>query len=354
MVLFVLIPSAIVFYLLLNPLPIPNDEIPSPNGYDDFLAATALLPKTPLVDSPSFDVDTATTEQMREAAREVQPAVKRARRGLSYPAWKHQDYTSVETGLPEIGVLRSLARGLVASGIVKEREQDFVRAADIYLDLVKYGNSLGRGGLMVDDLVGVACAYEGHENLYRIREQVPLKECSIVLTTLAEIDQQSESPEKVLNRERTFIQHSMGWSAHLEMLLCEMVGDDAPFESYLFGVFKQKAVLRLLQLEFSLLAWRAEHGGWPESLAELVPTIIPAVPADPFSPDGHPLRYVLKGDSYLLYSVGWNGIDEQGQVQSEQCGIFDYQTGDLSLEAVYANQEKLETTTDDAEEREEE
>lgn len=354
MFLFVLIPSTIVFYRLSNPQPIPNDEFPSPNGYDDFLAATALLPKTPLVDSLDFDVDTATTEQLRKAVREVQPAVERARKGLSYPAWKHQDYTSVETGLPEIGALRSLARGLEALGVLKKREQDFIRAADIYLDLVKYGNSLGRGGVMVDDLVGIACAHVGYKNLYGIREQMPIGKYSTILTKLAEMDQQSESPENVINRERTFIQHAMGWSSHMELLLCEVVGDGEPYDGYLFAVFKQKAVVRLLQLEFALRVWRAEHGTWPESLDELVPIILPAVPADPFSPEGQPLHYDRKGNGYLLYSVGWNGIDEQGQVQTEQCGIFDYQTGDLSLEAIYANQEEPETTTDDAEERQEE
>jgi hypothetical protein len=62
------------------------------------------------------------------------------------------------------------------------------------------------------------------------------------------------------------------------------------------------------------LRWHAADydGGLPETLGELVPAYLPAVPADPFAPDGAPLRYQREGGEAVLYSVGWDGKDDGG------------------------------------------
>jgi len=36
-----------------------------------------------------------------------------------------------------------------------------------------------------------------------------------------------------------------------------------------------------------------DHGRWPDRLDELVPTYLPALPADPFHDDGRPLGYTI-------------------------------------------------------------
>jgi len=53
------------------------------------------------------------------------------------------------------------------------------------------------------------------------------------------------------------------------------------------------------------------HGGYPDTLASLVPEFLVAVPPDPV--DGRPLRYRRQEDgTFLLYSVGENGMDDGG------------------------------------------
>ncbi len=57
--------------------------------------------------------------------------------------------------------------------------------------------------------------------------------------------------------------------------------------------------------------YQLEHdGALPKSLEELVPAYLEAVPADPFS-EGR-LIYRPAFDSYLLYSVGSDGVDDGG------------------------------------------
>jgi hypothetical protein len=61
--------------------------------------------------------------------------------------------------------------------------------------------------------------------------------------------------------------------------------------------------------------YRRAHGGAPPaSLDQIVPALLPAVPADPFS--GQPLKYSVQPDRYVVYSLGPNAIDDGGSTMS--------------------------------------
>jgi hypothetical protein len=63
----------------------------------------------------------------------------------------------------------------------------------------------------------------------------------------------------------------------------------------------------------ALERYRLANGRLPETLPALVPKFLERVPNDVI--DGKPLRYRLNADGgYLLYSIGWNQIDDQGQI----------------------------------------
>ncbi|HEV3083944.1 MAG TPA: hypothetical protein VGY66_29445 [Gemmataceae bacterium] len=68
---------------------------------------------------------------------------------------------------------------------------------------------------------------------------------------------------------------------------------------------------RNLHLAFLLAAYRQDHGRYPERLAELAPKYLVNVSGDLFS--GKPLIYRREGEGYLLYSVGRDGIDDEGR-----------------------------------------
>jgi len=69
---------------------------------------------------------------------------------------------------------------------------------------------------------------------------------------------------------------------------------------------------RQLELQLALHAYSLDHGRYPSALTMLVPAYIPSVPDDPFA-DAGPLRYRLTGKTYVLYSVGTDGIDDNGK-----------------------------------------
>ena len=57
------------------------------------------------------------------------------------------------------------------------------------------------------------------------------------------------------------------------------------------------------------------HGRYPETLDELVPEYLEAVPVDLF--DAKPLRYKKVDEGFVVYSVGENGVDDGGQDDDE-------------------------------------
>ena len=67
----------------------------------------------------------------------------------------------------------------------------------------------------------------------------------------------------------------------------------------------------------ALRAYKLEHNVYPTKLQELVPNYLKQVPADPFG--GEALRYKRAGNSYVLWSIGPDGIDDGGTpIQSSQ------------------------------------
>lgn len=67
---------------------------------------------------------------------------------------------------------------------------------------------------------------------------------------------------------------------------------------------------RAVDAAVAIQRFQRRCGRLPDDLKELTPEFLPAVPEDPF--DGKPLRYVVRDDAYVLYSVGADGTDDGG------------------------------------------
>lgn len=90
------------------------------------------------------------------------------------------------------------------------------------------------------------------------------------------------------------------------------------FSDYRSGY--QREALEAMELEtdrslvlaaLALERYRLRHGVYPGRLEELVPEFLPEVPIDFM--DGKPIRYRRRPDgSFVLYSVGWDGLDGGG------------------------------------------
>jgi hypothetical protein len=84
-------------------------------------------------------------------------------------------------------------------------------------------------------------------------------------------------------------------------------------ESTTIGIIMDyRASEKLATVAMALRLYRMDHNGeWPASLAALVPKYLAEVPIDPF--DGKPIRYRAAGDDSIIWSVGFNLVDDGGK-----------------------------------------
>jgi hypothetical protein len=75
---------------------------------------------------------------------------------------------------------------------------------------------------------------------------------------------------------------------------------------------RKHAYLRCVIAGLAAERYRRAHGAWPESLTDLVPEQLSAVPLDPF--DDQPLRYLRLPGGIEIYSVGPDLKDDNGNL----------------------------------------
>jgi hypothetical protein len=96
--------------------------------------------------------------------------------------------------------------------------------------------------------------------------------------------------------------------------------------------FSQKAAFGQTAADMAVLAcalerYRIAHAKFPDSLSELVPQLLPAVPHDVIN--GQPLSYKLNPEGgYVLYSLGWNETDDRGTIKQTKNGGVEQSEGD--------------------------
>jgi hypothetical protein len=107
---------------------------------------------------------------------------------------------------------------------------------------------------------------------------------------------------------------SLSWRHPLPKLIVPALG------SY-FRVGRQEQLQRLgLRTLLAIEQHRLDRGVLPGTLDELVPAYLDAVPGDPFASAGRALTYRVlaepdeQGRGYILYSVGFDGVDNGGAI----------------------------------------
>jgi hypothetical protein len=84
-----------------------------------------------------------------------------------------------------------------------------------------------------------------------------------------------------------------------------------PTFAWTFNIdIRHQAHSRITQAGIAVERYRLAEGRLPQSLDNLVPAYIEAVPADPY--DGHPLKYRTLETGYVVYSIGDDSSDDGG------------------------------------------
>lgn len=85
---------------------------------------------------------------------------------------------------------------------------------------------------------------------------------------------------------------------------------------------------RMAAVALAIRLYEIDNGRRPESLRELVPAYLVSIPEDPYAMDRRAIAYRPRADVPVLYSVGPNGVDEDGAEQLDTDGRYDWSKGD--------------------------
>jgi hypothetical protein len=86
---------------------------------------------------------------------------------------------------------------------------------------------------------------------------------------------------------------------------------------------------RMAAVALALRVYEIDHGRRPATLGALVPDYLPGIPPDPFAVDDRPIGFLPDAPLPILYSVGLDGIDEQGAYQLTNGGWVDRNVKDM-------------------------
>jgi hypothetical protein len=406
----VLIAGVAGYWHYANQLPVyppPNIVLPVPNAYDDYVAAGQLCEAAGGATVTEEGLGAASTggsggppgypgrrraapargsgrqkqafepdvplAQVRTVVARNGPALARLRQGFR-KQYRDPPLVSSNQIFPEFAQFREMARVLVTEGKLAEREGRPNDAARSYLDCVRLGVDVPRGGSIVHWLVGLAIQSMALRSLEQVDDRLDEPTAAAAAREMSRLEAQAPSLADALTNEKesmTAIALEMfgqpgGWRQYAgmfssstgapsaaEMWLAlrfsftpkrrmldnvrgymDTLAADARRPYYLrtpppplpgdplseivlpmfsntkFQWASQDAHWRIVELRLATRAYEQQHGTPPASPASLVPAYLPALPQDPFAPQ--PLVYRRTGAGALVYSRGPDGKDDGG------------------------------------------
>jgi hypothetical protein len=256
-----------------------DQPLPNPNGYDAFVKAGKKVAN-----------DTENSYKMNEAElqtlfEENSNALQVARTGLQMqsriPIQFSESYMTIH--MNELPDLKRLAQAFDAEGKLAEMENRPADAAKSYLDIIHLANESSRGGILIDELVGIAIESIGRNGLQNISAQLDAKTCRESAATLEMLDAQKQTWNDVMQQENAW-SHNVFPGIRTE--ISRIINHTSSKKLFQSGekISKERQMeTRQLIIALAARAYELEKGKSPASVADLVPNYLKAIPQDPFT-----------------------------------------------------------------------
>lgn len=263
-----------------EPLP-PLAPLPNPNGYDDLVKAGQMIR------GDVWDYDKANREKLRGIVLTNAEALSLARSALSNQCGVTLQFSRayLTNHLPELIGFRSLAQALATEGKLAENENRFNDAAKSYLDAIHFGNEAGRGGILVDEMLGVAIGSLGVEQLQKIAGTLDAKSCRDTIQTLETLNIHRQSWADVIQQENAWSRRSFpdlrGQTIRLYYKLVYYRTRERNYQRAIDTIKSTQKKESQLLIDLAARAYELDKGHPPASVADLVPEYLKTAPQDP-------------------------------------------------------------------------
>lgn len=255
-----------------------SGPLPQPNGYDDFVkAGTSVSPS-------SHEYRELSEVRLREVVVHNAESLKLLRAGLERECRVPLKFTTedLRTHFPQLGKHKLLAQALLAESRLAELDGRTNDAARSCLDAIRFGHECGRGGLLIDHLVGLACEGVGRHQLVKIVSFLDAPTCRRAATQLESIGASRESPAEVLHVETAWSRRGGGLRGRIGGMIAYRSFNPAKTHfnrSYLPLLQAEIARQSQLALDLATRAYTLDHGKPPGTPADLVPTYLKNLPS---------------------------------------------------------------------------
>ncbi len=252
-----------------------STALPSPNGYDDFVAAeNELEGALPVFENqPAAELSRIVTEHASVLQRTRQGLTRNCRLPLDYSPGA---LTNAYDHLAQAKILGSLLR---EEGHLAEMNSDYSKALQCYLATIQFASKRFRGGLIIHQLIRRAIVIPAEARLEGIIPKLNSENCRKAIASLADIEQAEEPVPQVLRRDFQWARRVSGMS-HLQGMLIEVVSRKSKVASAA-KLHEQQRSAKNLSLLLAARAFELDMGKRPKNVSDMVPKYLPNVPKDP-------------------------------------------------------------------------
>jgi hypothetical protein len=270
-----------------EPLPLIK-SLPNPNGYDDLVKAATM------VSGDNLNFNSKNLTQLHDMTVANAQALALARIGLGKECRVPLQFTQAynEKHLNDLAGMKRLAQAFITEGKMAELENRPNDAVESYLDTLHLANESSRGGVLIDELVGVAIEGIGASQLTNLVHQLDAKSCRETAGDLEVLDTQRQTWDDVAQQENAWSRRTFTGLRYAILRIVEKKSTDNMCAAVKLKKQKYPKMTRQLSIQFAARAYALDKGNPPESVDDLVPDYLKAVPIDPIT--GNKMVYAPK------------------------------------------------------------
>lgn len=305
---------------------------PNPNAYNYYMRAANSLQYTDLISKSSPNSLPNNAQQIVSANG---TSIQTMKEGFKY-TYETPDNDDPMKSAP---ALRNLGRMCALKSTTLNAAGNSSGATEAAIDTIKLGTDLPHGSNLITALVGYAINAVGRKSAISsmaslssvdaIKASQRLEAISDTRATIAEIiASEAYFCNRTMDKDPASAIMRSSYNAYINDVLGEaakpypqrkpvtpsstMAQIGAPaFTGFIVRDADDQAQTEMLALSYALYAYYTDHKSYPKDLKELAPKYISKVPADPFTVSS-PIGYKLNGKQCILYSVGPDGVDNNG------------------------------------------
>lgn len=233
--------------------------------------------------------------------------------GLAENKWSDTQLAELDAELAKLDFLADYQFSMRGERSMNLKELEYIRRTGDTSFL--QSDNAGRSKVNLTRFIPSAFFYQNELSIARMHQQWTIP--------LVDVTNQSVSPATVKqndNATTAALRHSSPYNIFARILMPALGNAVKRFA-------RAQSNVDLARVGIALERYRLAHGNYPDSLDALAPQFMEKVPNDVIG--GEPLHYRRTDNSFILYSVGWNGRDDGGVIAASKAGVVNWEKGDL-------------------------